>query len=286
MDTALQRYTAFLKTVELEIFSKAADALQYSQPAVSRMIKGLEDEYGVALLRRSSKKVCLTAEGEALLPYIMDICQTTRLMQERVNALGDLKNGTLRIGVLTNISTHWLPGVIQRFHQDYPAINYEMLDGDGHSIQTWIAEGRIDCGILPLPIHDKLDTVPLFSETFFAVLPTNHPLCRRDMLSVSNFADMPFILPEKGGNTTISDYLSEHGIKPDIRLVTWEDYTVLRMVESGVGASILSETILANTQADIIAKPLDPPLHRDIVFAAKNIKSAPPLVRRFMDYLG
>ena len=68
--------------------------------------------------------------------------------------------------------------------------------------------------------------------------------------------------------------------------MTWEDYTVLRMVESGVGASILSETILANTQADIIAKPLDPPLHRDIVFAVKSIKSVPPLVKRFMDYLG
>lgn len=286
MDTALQRYTAFLKTVEFESFSKAADALQYSQPAVSRMIKGLEDEYGVALLRRSSKKVCLTAEGEALLPYIMDICQTTRLMKESVDALNSLKCGTLRIGVLANISTHWLPGVIRRFHQDYPSISYELLDGDGRSIQAWIMDGRVDCGILPLPVCDKLDTQHLFRETFFVVLPTNHQLRHKDTISAYSLANAPFILPEKGGNTTISDYLSEHGIKPDIRLVTWEDYTVLRMVESGVGTSILSETILANTQADIIAKPLDPPLHRDIVFAAKNIKSAPPLVKRFMDYLG
>ncbi len=285
MDTALQRYTAFLKTVEFESFSKAAEVLQYSQSAISRMIKSLEDEYGVALLRRSNKKVRLTAEGEALLPYIMDICQTTRLMQERVDALCDLKNGTLRIGVLTNISTHWLPGVIHRFHQDHPSIRYEMLDGDGRSIQAWLTEGRIDCGILPLPFYEKLDTIPLFTETFYAVLPTNHPLCRKDILSVGDLEDLPFILPEKGGNTTISDYLSEHGIRPDIRLVTWDDYTVLRMIESGVGISILSETILSNSHADIITKPLEPTLRRNMAFAVRSLTGAPPLVKRFIEYL-
>lgn len=284
MDTALHRYTAFLKTVELESFSKAAAAMQYSQSAVSRMVKSLEDEYGVTLLKRSNKSVCLTHEGEALLPYIKEICRTTRLMQEQVTSLCNPQRGTLRLGIFTNMATHWLPGAIQRFRRDYPEINYNLLYGDSQTIRKWIAEERVDCGILPRGENNGLEVLPLFREEFRAVLPVGHPFAEKEHLSAKELDGIPFILPDKDNSSAISLYLAQHDISPDIKLTTWDNYAVLRMVESSAGISILNGTVLKNTRTNVLSLPLDPPLYVDMVFALKSIRSAAPLVRRFMEY--
>lgn len=285
MDTSLQRYWAFLKTAEFESFSKAAEVLQYSQPAVSRMVKGLEDEFGLQLLQRNSKRVSLTSEGMELLPCIRAVCEAGSQLTDRVEELNGLRAGVLRIGCFSSVATYHLPGIIQRFQREYPGISYELLDGDYQSIEDWIQDGRVDCGILPLPVRGELDVIPMFRDEFRVVLPKGHPLAGSGRFPAAALCGDPFILTEKGGRSNISFYFDEQGIQPDIRYSTWDDYSVLRMVERGLGIGILTGTILDNTDFDAVDLPLDPPLYRDIVFAVKNRKTASRIVKCFIHYL-
>ncbi len=171
MDTSIQRHLAFVETVACGSLTKAAARLHCSQSSVSRMIADLEREWGVSLLRRDRTGVELTSDGEALLPASVGICDAYRAMCERVDDVRELATGRLRIGTISSIATHRLPGIIAAFREDYPGIDYELLLGDYSDIERWIREGRVDCGFLRAPHASGLDSMPYETDELMAVLP-------------------------------------------------------------------------------------------------------------------
>lgn len=285
MDMSPQKYLAFIKTVELGSFSKAAAAMQYSQPAISKMVKELESELGLTLIERGSGELTLTSEGKMLLPYIRSICDDCGRLTQKLSDMHELKSGFIRIGAFSSVTTYYLPDIIKRFNEDYPGVDFEMLSGDYGEIESWVAEGRVDCGILPLPLTQNLDTVPLYRDDYMAILPKDHPLAMLDKIPVSAFGEYPFMLCEKGGKSTISYYLEQHGVVPDIHFTSWDDYTIMRLVEGGLGISIITASMLRRPKYDIAVRELEQPLHRDVVLALRCREDASIGVKRFMDYL-
>ena len=124
MSTNVQKYKAFLTAVEYGSFTKAADILQYSQSAISRMIRDLETEWNVTLLERRKSGVTLTSDGVRLLPYIKHICSAYEKLQTEVDELNGLQTGIIRIGTFSSVATHWIPNIIQKFQEKYPNIDY------------------------------------------------------------------------------------------------------------------------------------------------------------------
>lgn len=285
MDMNLQKYLAFLKTVECDSFTKAAEALSYSQSGISRMIRDLEEEWGLSLLERRQRGVRLTSDGAKLLPYIKDLCRTYDELQRQVDALKGLESGLIRIGTFSSVGTHWLPNIIREFQKDYPNIEYELLLGDYREIEAWIREGRVDCGFLRLPIGSDLDTIFLEQDDFWAVLPENHPLAKAEQFPLENFCKEPFLLLEKDKNTEISDFFRQHDLTPNVRFTTYDDYVILSMVENGLGISLLPKLILQRIPYRIIAKKLDTPASRQIALALRDKANAPLPVKRFLEYL-
>lgn len=151
MDVNIQKYLAFVKTVECGSFTNAAEILSYSQSGISRMINDLEKEWHVSLLERGKGGVKLTSDGLKLLPYAQNVCNEYLKLQMQVSELNGLHSGLIRIGTFSSVATHWLPKVIKKFQSDYPGIDYELLLGDYTEIENWILEGRVDCGFLRLP---------------------------------------------------------------------------------------------------------------------------------------
>ena len=92
----------------------------------------------------------------------------------------------------SSVATHWLPNIIRAFQKDYPHIDYELLLGDYTEIETWIMEGRVDCGFLRLPAHPDLETIFLEQDPLLAVLPVQHPLADCSRFPVSAFGSEPF----------------------------------------------------------------------------------------------
>lgn len=270
MDMNIQKYIAFVKTVQLGSFTKAAQLLNYSQSGISRMIHDLEKDWGVTLLERNRAGLRLTSDGLKIFPLAEELSEKYQHLQNRLEELTDLQTGTIRIGTFSSVATHWLPEWIADFNQKYPAIEFELLLGDYQEIEQWIIEGRVDFGFLRLPTLPALTSVALKTETFLAVLPKDHPLTLKKSISKNDLVNYPFILQERKGNSDIIELFQQEYINAKIQYRTWDDYSILAMVENNLGISILPELILNKLNYQVTLRPLDFFAQRQIGLVYKN----------------
>ncbi len=285
MDSNLQKYQAFLTTVDCGSFTKAAEILGYAQSSVSKMIADLESEWKVVLLERSRAGVQLTSDGTAMLPYARELLNSYRKVQEQAASLSGMTTGLIRIGTFSSVAAHWMPSIIQRFQNDYPGIRYELLLGDYGEIEQWIFEGRVDCGFLRLPTREEYETISLGKDEYVAVLPVDHPLAQKDVLSPNDLDGQPFMLLEHGGKTEVSELLEKHRVTPDVRFTTWDDYAILSMVESGLGIGVLPRLILRRIPYRVEIRSFTEPFFREIALAMKRGGTSSVAVQRFVQYL-
>ena len=285
MDTNIQKYLAFIRTVEYGSFTKAAEILNYSQSGISRMINDLEKEWKVSLLERNRTGVKLTSDGMKILPLAQGVVSEFNRLQEQVDEINGLQSGLIRIGTFSSVATHWLPNIIREFQKDYPNIDYELLLGDYTEIEEWIRTGRVDLGFLRLPTAGDFETVFLEDDKLVVVLPENHPFAERDKFPVKALSEYPFMLLEKGAKAEISEILERNNVKPNVHFTTWDDYAVMSMVEGGLGIAILPELILRRIPYRIVARELDVPAYRKIGIAFRDRKSTSIAVKKFTEYL-
>lgn len=285
MDTNIQKLFAFVTTVACGSFTRAAEKLAYSQSGISRMINDLENEWNVTLLERGRSGVRLTSEGTALLSYAENVCSAYNTLHTQVDEMKGLQSGLIRIGTFSSVATHWLPGIIKAFQKDYPKIHYELLLGDYTEIESWIMEGRIDCGFLRSPTHNEFDSIMLEKDHFMVIMPEGHPFSNCDRFPITTLQDYPFMLLEKDENMEVRRLLDAWQITPQINFITWDDYAIMSMVESGLGISILPALVLRRSPYRIVAKEPSIPAHREICLAMKNKTAASAATKRFIEYL-
>ena len=285
MVSNLQKYKAFLKVAEYGSFTKAAEVLQYSQSAVSRMVQDLESEWNVTLLERKKTGMILTSDGIRLLPHIQNICNAHEKLQIEVDDLNGLQSGILRIGTFSSVATFWLPNIIEEFQKDYPNIDYELLLGDYDEIEKWVLEGRVDCGFTRIPTKDKMENYPLGMDELKVVLNENHPLAEKEKISAEELCEYPFLLLEKDNNKVVSEVFQKENLQPHIKLTTWDDYAIMAMIERGFGVSVLPELILQRKPYKIVSKSLTKPVYREIAMVIREYKTASLAVKCFMNYL-
>ena len=281
----IQKYRAFIKTVEYGSFTKAAQFLDYTQSGISHMINDLETEWGVVLLERDRSGVRITSDGLKILPFANRVCEENNKLLTMIDELHGLKSGLIRIGTFSSVATHWLPNMIKTFQTEYPNIEFELLLGDYNEIESWIIEGRVDFGFLRLPIKSDLESIFLEQDRLLVILPENHPLADCKRFPIKGLLQDPFMMLGKGAKNEISETFQKHNITPDIRLTTWDDYAIMAMVEKGLGISILPELILQRIPYKIVLKELEVPAYREIGIVMKDLKTVSLAVKRFLDYI-
>ena len=271
------KYTIFLKVVELGSFSKTADFYKYSQSAVTQIVKSLEAELKMTLLKRSHAGVCLTSDGEQILPYIRELATAEEKMWEKAGEITGMDRGLIRIGVFSSIACHYLPEVMKEFRKLYPGIDFELHTGDYSKIEQWIVEGMVDFGFLIRPVRPEYDML--------AVLPIDHPLEDKSVISLKAFENESVILLQEGGNQEIEEHFKKNKIVPHVSYYSGDDYAVMSMVENELGIGILSELVMKRCDYNIVTKGLEPRLHREIVIAVKNEKNASVAVKKFLQFV-
>ena len=264
----MHRYIALKKIVELGSFTKAADVLGYTQPAMSQMITSLEKELSIKLLYRSRYGIRLTIEGERLFPAIQNTISQYQSMQEIAKEIRGLDSGTIRIGTLSSISCHWLPQLIQAFQEKYPNVEFILHQGDNNSIPEWIRTSEIDFGFVNR-----------------AVLPLCHPLANAPYVTLEDLAKDPFLVIEEGSLSKPLEAFRQAGLEPSVRLRVHDDYSILSMVETGIGVSILPELVLRKTNYKVAIRPLHPVVTRKIGLVAKGNNELPIASKYFIDFL-
>ena len=281
----MNRYIALQKIVELGSFTKAAEVLGYTQPAMSQMISSLEKELSIKLLYRSRYGIHLTLEGERLFPSIQRAVAGYQSMLEIAKEIKGLDSGTIRIGTISSISCHWLPGLIKQFQEIYPNVQFVLHQGDYTTIPEWVRTGEVDFGFVNPDAIPSVKTKFIKTGELRAVLPLNHPLAKKAYITLDDLVKEPFLLLEEGALSEPLEAFKQAGLEPSVRLCVHDDYSILSMIELGLGVSILPELVLRKTDYQVAILPLKPVLIRKIGLIMKDKNTLPIASKYFIDYL-
>lgn len=278
-------YEAFVRVTETGSFTKAAKSMGYTQSAVSQMIKTLEEELDTTLIRRSKKGIELSPDGEEFLPYIKNIYNAHRELMEKRNEMKGLAGGVIRIGTLASISTNWLPMLMKEFREKYPSVHFDLKQGEYTNISGWIKEGSVDMGFVNPDAAQGLTTVPLKRDEMLAVLPRGHRLAEKESVSLEELAKEPYILLDEGEVCEPLEYFRANFIEPNTQYIVYDDYTIMSMVEEGLGVSVLSALVLNRHSRNIEIRNISPRLERTVSIAYKNKSVLPIAARYFIDFI-
>jgi DNA-binding transcriptional LysR family regulator len=282
---SVKKYDVFLRVVELGSLTKAAEALGYTQSGVSHIIGSLEKELGFPLLLRGRSGTRLTDGGRRILPCIRGMLNYAEQLEQVVSAIRGLDAGTVRVGAFTSVAVRWLPGMLKQFLEDYPRIEFKLLNGDYHNVERWLTEGSIDLGFVSMPCAPEGEYIPLRKERLLAILPPEHRLAGLARLPIGELEGEPFISLERDTDHDARRALESSGVRPKLRFSTRDDYAIIAMVEQGLGVSIMPELLLEGRRDRVRILELDPPSSRTIALAIPAAAHVGPAARKFADYV-
>ena len=278
------RYEIFMKVCETGSFSRAAEALNYTQSGISQMMAGLEEELGVQLFARIKKGVILTDNGRKLLPYIQEMVNQKDKLRQAAFEINSKVEGKLRIGSFTSVTAMWLPDVIYFFRKNYPKVNVQIFDGNYDEIRDWIVHGQVDCGFLSSIVADDLKFYPILEDPLCAVIPKGHPLAAKKRVKLEELLDYPFIIETPGCDNDILHLLEKCSKKPDISYSFRDDTLITAFVKNGLGVTVSQELVMKTFADTVEVRPLEPESYRTIGLALARTNNS-VVTGILLDYL-
>lgn len=282
META--RCRAFLAAAETGSFSKAAEALSYTPSGVNQLVTALEKELGFPVFRRNTKGVTLTENGEMLLPAVREFLRQEDRIFELSAEMNGLLIGSVTIAAYSSIATHWLPAVISAFQQDYPQIRIRLMEGIWQEVSKWLDDRAADIGFFSYQEGMSYEWIPLAEDPMLALLPKDHPLAGAEAYPLKECANDRFIMPALGCDDDVTALFAKNGIVPNVQFTTLESFSVMSMVEQGLGMSVMNQLITEKRICDVVKLPLDPPSQITLGIALHSKADISPAVRMFLKY--
>jgi DNA-binding transcriptional LysR family regulator len=232
-------------------FSGAAEALAFTQSAVSQQVAALEREAGASLVERSPRGVRLTDAGRALVAHADAVLARLEDAEEELAAIAGLRGGRLRLVTFPSAGAALVPDAVAAFNERYPEVDLTLGEAEPEDSVPALKAGDFDLALiyehpaLPEELDPELDRLHLLDDTMHAALPRDHALAARARVKMAQLADEAWI----GGNLSCARLLTHScnaaGFEPHITLET-SDYTTMQgLVASGVGITLLPDLVLA-----------------------------------------
>ncbi|MFK8081205.1 MAG: LysR family transcriptional regulator [Granulosicoccus sp.] len=261
-------------------FTKAAEILHMTQPAVTHQIRQLEEEMNARLFDRSNNRISLTVAGEQVLEYAERIIALYGEMGESVKALTGDRAGLVTIGASTTIAEYMLPGLLGEFRQHFPEVQVRLRVANTDAVVTLVADNTIDLGVVEGEVDNQLLRVEQCQQDELQLmLPPGHPLACEDKIAPLALTAFPFIHREDGSGTrsVIERYLRDHGVDEHTLNRPFElgsTEAIKGAVQAGMGITIVSRATVSRELAlgQLVAVPLDPPLLRPFYFVRQRQK--------------
>ena len=263
-------------------FTAAAVQLGISQSGVSHAIEALEQEFGVALLRRG-KNLELTDVGARLLRQAQAMLGLAESMRQEASDARGMKRGTLRIGSFgPTASLRLLPPVLEKFNEVYPGIEIHVDEGPDGEVAQWLADNRVDIGFVTLP-DARFDTFPLMEDQLVALLPLEHPLAKKNAVTLEELCASPFAMTRAGSEDIIGGLFRTLRLRPNIRWRSLQLVSTIAAVARGEAVSIVAESALPPEETPgYVKKSLRPPARRQVGLAVPDARRMSPAAREFI----
>lgn len=241
----LSRLKAFVVVAEELNFRRSAEILGMTQPPLTRLIAGLEDDLGTRLFERTTRQVKLTGTGVFLLKEGREIIARAEKLEHEVRAISRIKGGALSVAFSTTVFLASLPKIMGAFQERFPKVTLQLHQETRQRLFAGLRHGQFDVGFVEGHVEeDDLESDTVHDEALGVLLPKQHSLARRKQLELTELKDETIILHPRKENDlhhdTIHRLFRQSGIKPKVYVKNdWESCPVLVAIGKGVSLTIL-----------------------------------------------
>lgn len=286
-----RRLKVFHTVARLLSFTKAAEALHMTQPAVTFQVRQLEEHFDTRLFDRTHNRVTLTDVGVEVYQVAERIFEHYDEMERRVREMTGEMGGSLNIGASMTVAENMLPALLGQFKKKHADLNVRLKVGNSESIVSMVEHNVVDLAIVEGSISNKnLLVEHCRNDELVVIMPPDHPLAKHATLTIDQLMPYQFICREEGSGTreAMFNYLVEQGY-PDGWTVCMElgsPEAIKGAVEAGMGLSVMSKSgILKELKLDMLASvPLDPPLLRGFSFVRQRHKFRLPAMEALLTF--
>ena len=252
--------------------SRAADALDYTQSAVSQQIASLESEAGMALLERHPRGVSLTAAGQTLVGHAEGILARLDAADAALSAIAGLRGGRLRMASFPTAGATLMPLAIATFRAAYPDVELTLAEGEPEEIVPRLRAGELDLALLfefageSAQLAGEESRLELLEDAMFLALPRDHRLAARRHLRLEQLAQEPWVQTSRSSPCARHVVRCCHaaGFEPNVSFESDDYQTVQGLVAAGVGVALIPQLALSVTREDVAIRALapSPPVRR------------------------
>jgi len=265
-----RRLQVFHTVARLLSFTKAAETLHMTQPAVTFQIRQLEEHFNTRLFDRTHNRISLTEAGVRVFDYADRILSLYSEMDNAIRELTGDVSGVLIIGASTTIAEYVLPSILGEFKERNPGVNIRLNVSNSVGVVHMVENNTVDVGIVESPIANKNLAVEVcWHDKLVFICPPDHPLAKETAIPVAMLSDLPFVCREEGSGTRdfIFQHLASSNIpaqEVNISMEVGSPEAVKSAVEAGLGVSVVSQATVSKELelGTLVALPLDPPLER------------------------
>jgi DNA-binding transcriptional LysR family regulator len=275
-------------------FSGAAEALSYTQSAVSQQIATLEAETGMTLLERHARGVRVTPAGKALVEHAEGILARLEAAETELSAIAGLRAGRLRMASFPTAGATLMPLAIATFRANHPEIELTLAEGEPEEIAPRLRAGEFDLALLfefdePLDTDvDNLTRVELLQDPMYLALPREHPLAAKNGLRLAELHGEAWVQTSRSSPCARHVVRSCHaaGFEPNVSFESDDYQTVQGLVAAGVGVALIPELALSVVREDIVIRALSPrPPVREVIAAAPSDARLSPATPAMLEIL-
>ena len=275
-----RRLKVFHAVARLLSFTKAAEALHMTQPAVTFQVRQLEEQFNTRLFDRTHNRISLTEAGRSVYKYASQIFELYDEMDNSVREITGDVSGVLIIGASMTIAEYMLPALLGEFKRTYPEVGLRLKVGNSDAIVSMVESNIIDLGVVESPVSNKNLAVELCrDDQLVLIVPPDHPLAVHETISVEKILDFPYISREEGSGTrdVLVEYLQQHDCDEtqlDVIMELGSPEAIKGAVEAGIGITVMSRTTLNKELiiGTLKAIEFDPPLLRPFSFVHQRQK--------------
>ena len=287
-----RRLQVFHTVARLLSFTKAAESLHMTQPAVTFQVRQLEEQFNTRLFDRTHNRISLTEAGQRVFEFADRIFELYAEMENAVRDMTGEISGMLVIGASTTIAEYMLPSLLGDFKKQYPDINVHLKVSNSDGIVSMVENNDIDLGVVEAPVMNKnLVVEECRKDRLVAIVPPQHALASQQSVAVKELPENAYIAREEGSGTreVIQEYLAELGLQASEVHVSMElgsPEAVKGAVEAGMGISVVS---LATVQKEkklgtLVVVDLDPPLERPFSFVHQKQKFRVRVMEELLEF--
>ncbi len=272
-------------------FSAAAEALSYTQSAVSQQIAALEAEAGITLLERRARGVSLTAAGQTLVGHAEGILARLEAAEMALSAIAGLRGGRLRMASFPTAGATLMPVAIATFRSSFPDVELTLSEGEPEQVEPRLRAGELDLALLfefaeETPLHDGARRVELLEDPMYLALPREHPLAGKEKLRLEDLQAEAWVQTSRSSPCARHVIRCCHtaGFEPNVAFESDDYQTVQGLVAAGVGVALIPELALSVVREDIAIRALSPgPPVRQVIAAApagaRLVPAAPAMLQ-------